>query len=79
MEKESESEEEKLRRKVRQEEGSAVGALQEKESGSEEEKLRRKVREEERSAVGALQVPELFTASETSPLIRSARSDADKI
>ena len=55
---------------MRQEEGSAVGALQEKESESEEEKLRRKVREEEGSAVGALQVPELFIASETSPLIR---------
>lgn len=42
-------------------------------------KMKKKVREEEGSAVGALQVPELFTASETSPLIRSARSDADKI
>ena len=41
-------------------------------------KMKKKVREEEGGAVGALQVPELFTASETSPLIRSAKPDADK-
>ena len=32
-------------------------------------KMKKKVREEEGGVVGALQVPELFTASETSPLI----------
>ena len=54
-----------MKKKVREEEGGAVDAHCKKKSP----KMKKKVREEEGGAVGALQVPELFTASETSPLI----------